>query len=69
MVNAGASLLFLGFHCVYMPEPEDSGIPILQAGKVIGAYVFDSFKYSRAFGISKIAFYHVFSASDMLHKS
>ncbi|WP_440948451.1 serine protease [Methanosarcina sp. T3] len=36
VVNAGASLLFLGFRCYNMPEPGDSGSPILQAGKVIG---------------------------------
>ncbi len=36
VVNAGASLLFLGFQCSNMPEPGDSGSPILQAGKVIG---------------------------------
>ena len=36
VVNAGASLLYLGFGCRSMPEPGDSGSPILQAGKVIG---------------------------------
>ena len=36
VVNAGASLLFLGFQCNDMPEPGDSGSPILQVGKVIG---------------------------------
>ena len=36
VVNAGASLLFLGFRCRDLPEPGDSGSPILQAGKVIG---------------------------------
>ena len=36
VVNAGASLLFLGFQCYNMPEPGDSGSPILQGGKVIG---------------------------------
>jgi len=36
VVNAGASLLFLGFQCYNMPEPGDSGSPITQAGKVIG---------------------------------
>jgi len=36
VVNAGASLLFLGFRCSDMPEPGDSGSPVLQAGKVIG---------------------------------
>ncbi|KKH46038.1 trypsin-like peptidase domain-containing protein [Methanosarcina sp. 1.H.A.2.2] len=36
VVNAGASLLFLGFQCYNMPEPGDSGSPILQTGKVIG---------------------------------
>lgn len=36
VVNAGASLLFLGFQCHDMPEPEDSGTPVLQGGKVIG---------------------------------
>lgn len=36
VVNAGASLLFLGFQCYNMPEPGDSGTPVLQAGKVIG---------------------------------
>lgn len=36
VVNAGASLIYLGFQCYDMPEPGDSGSPILQAGKVIG---------------------------------
>ncbi|WP_230670069.1 serine protease [Methanosarcina barkeri] len=36
VINAGASLLYLGFRCLEMPEPGDSGSPILQAGKVIG---------------------------------
>jgi len=36
VINAGASLLYLGFRCLDMPEPGDSGSPILQAGKVIG---------------------------------
>ncbi|AAM05722.1 TPA: trypsin-like peptidase domain-containing protein [Methanosarcina acetivorans] len=36
VVSAGTSLLFLGFQCYNMPEPGDSGSPILQAGKVIG---------------------------------
>jgi len=36
VVTAGTSLLFLGFQCNDMPEPGDSGSPILQAGKVIG---------------------------------
>jgi hypothetical protein len=34
--NSGASLLYLGFPCFDMPQPGDSGSPILQAGKVIG---------------------------------
>lgn len=36
VANSGASLLFLGFQCHDMPEPEDSGTPVLQRGKVIG---------------------------------
>jgi hypothetical protein len=36
VVNAGVSLLFLSFQFNDMPEPGDSGSPILQAGKVIG---------------------------------
>lgn len=36
VVNAGASLLFLGFQCLDMPGPGDSGSPVLQDGKVIG---------------------------------
>jgi len=36
VVNSGSSLLFLGFQCFDMPEPEDSGTPVLQGGKVIG---------------------------------
>lgn len=36
VVNAGASLLFLGFQCYNMPEPGDSGTPVMQDGKVIG---------------------------------
>lgn len=36
VVNAGTSLLYLGFRCLDMPQSGDSGSPILQAGKVIG---------------------------------
>ncbi|MCQ1535764.1 trypsin-like peptidase domain-containing protein [Methanosarcina sp. KYL-1] len=36
VVNAGASLLYLGFRCRDMPQPGDSGSPIMQAGKVVG---------------------------------
>lgn len=36
IINSGVSLLYLGFRCLDMPEPGDSGSPILQAGKVIG---------------------------------
>ena len=36
VANSGVSLLFLGFQCSNMPEPGDSGSPILQEGKVIG---------------------------------
>lgn len=36
VVNAGASLLYLGFRCLDMPQPGDSGSPIVQTGKVIG---------------------------------
>lgn len=36
VINAGASLIYLGFRCLDMPVPGDSGSPILQAGKVIG---------------------------------
>jgi len=36
VVNSGASLLFLGFQCNNMPEPGDSGSPVLQEEKVIG---------------------------------
>ena len=36
VVNAGNTLLYLGFRCLDMPLPGDSGSPILQAGKVIG---------------------------------
>jgi hypothetical protein len=36
VVNAGASLVYLSFRRFDMPEPGDSGSPILQAGKVIG---------------------------------
>ena len=36
VVNVGVSLLFLSFQLSDMPEPGDSGSPILQAGKVIG---------------------------------
>ncbi|OEU43009.1 hypothetical protein BGV40_06495 [Methanosarcina sp. Ant1] len=36
VVNAGTALLYLGFPCFDMPQPGDSGSPILQAGKVIG---------------------------------
>jgi hypothetical protein len=36
VVDSGASLLFLGFQCHDMPDPEDSGSPIVQGGKVIG---------------------------------
>lgn len=36
VINAGASLLYLSFPAFDMPQPGDSGSPILQAGKVIG---------------------------------
>jgi hypothetical protein len=36
IVNSGASLVYLSFPCLNMPEPGDSGSPILQGGKVIG---------------------------------
>ncbi|AKB43399.1 hypothetical protein [Methanosarcina vacuolata] len=36
VANSGASLLFLGFQCHDMPDPEDSGTPVLQGEKVIG---------------------------------
>jgi len=36
VVSAGASLLYLGFRCLDMPQSGDSGSPIVQAGKVIG---------------------------------
>ena len=36
VVSAGDSLIYLHFPCFDMPQPGDSGSPILQAGKVIG---------------------------------
>ncbi|MBN2110342.1 MAG: serine protease [Methanosarcinaceae archaeon] len=36
VLNAGASLIYLGFSCSDMPQSGDSGSPVLQAGKVIG---------------------------------
>ncbi len=36
VIRAGASLLYLQFPCSDMPQPGDSGSPILQEGKVIG---------------------------------
>lgn len=36
VINAGASLVYLAFRRFDMPEPGDSGSPILQGGKVIG---------------------------------
>ncbi|WP_410509670.1 serine protease [Methanosarcina hadiensis] len=36
VVNSGASLVYLAFRRFDMPEPGDSGSPILQGGKVIG---------------------------------
>jgi hypothetical protein len=36
VINVGASLLYLSFPAFDMPQPGDSGSPILQAGKVIG---------------------------------
>lgn len=36
IVNSGASLVYLSFPPLNMPEPRDSGSPILQGGKVIG---------------------------------
>lgn len=36
VLSAGASLLYLSFPCSDMPQPGDSGSPILQAGKVVG---------------------------------
>lgn len=36
VIGAGSSLLYLSFPCSDMPQPGDSGSPILQEGKVIG---------------------------------
>ena len=36
VVNVGNSLLYLNFPSFNMPQPGDSGSPILQAGRVIG---------------------------------
>jgi hypothetical protein len=36
VINAGTSLVYLSFPHFDMPQPGDSGSPILQAGKVIG---------------------------------
>jgi hypothetical protein len=36
VVSTGASLIYLRFPCFDMPQPGDSGSPILQAGKVVG---------------------------------
>lgn len=36
VTRAGASLLSLQFPCSDMPQPGDSGSPILQEGKVVG---------------------------------
>ena len=36
VVSAGNSLIYLHFPCFDMPQPGDSGSPILQTGKVIG---------------------------------
>lgn len=36
VLSAGSSLLYLSFPCSYMPQPGDSGSPILQGGKVVG---------------------------------
>ncbi len=36
VIRAGASLLYLQFPCSDMPQPGDSGSPILQEGRVIG---------------------------------
>ena len=36
VASAGDSLIYLHFPCFDMPQPGDSGSPILQTGKVIG---------------------------------
>lgn len=36
VINAGITLVYLSFPHFDMPQPGDSGSPILQAGKVIG---------------------------------
>jgi hypothetical protein len=36
VINAGTSLVYLNFSYLDMPQPGDSGSPIVQAGKVIG---------------------------------
>jgi len=36
VIRAGVSLLYLQFPCSDMPQPGDSGSPILQKGKVVG---------------------------------
>ncbi len=36
VINAGSSLIYLNFSYLDMPQPGDSGSPIVQKGKVIG---------------------------------
>ena len=47
VINAGSSLLYLSFFSD-MPQPGDSGSPILQAGKVIG--IISSIRLSTCMG-------------------
>ena len=63
VVNAGASLLFLGFQCNDMPEPGDSGSPILQVGKVIGLMSSVTLDTCMGTAVSTAQFPHLFDSA------
>ena len=63
VINAGASLLYLLFPISDMPQPGDSGSPILQAGKVIGILSSVTLNNSMGTAISTAQFPRLFGST------
>ncbi len=63
VINAGASLLYLLFPSSDMPQPGDSGSPILQAGKVIGILSSVTLNNSMGTAISTAQFPRLFGST------
>jgi hypothetical protein len=64
VINAGFSLLYLQFSYFDMPQPGDSGSPIMQAGKVIGLLSSLTLNNCMGTAISTKQFPTLFSESD-----